>query len=266
MQHFEQTPKALKFLMLAIAAVSVLSPILSFFLDHFFHAFGPNTFLPLSLHGIQMGYFWQLITPFFLQSDGNQLSVPLLFTITLGLFVLWFTGKELIQLYGTKKFLLLYFSAGIFACVIALGWLFLTGSFAHVNGIAPPLMALMIVWLMIYPDMKFHYFHFIKIPAKWVVTTLLALPLLISLFRGEISHFIYNASGIIWGYLFGLFILKLNPLFHFSSKKIINIADFESDEDFMERILSKIARNGINSLSVKERKRLDEISRRKRFS
>jgi hypothetical protein len=272
-----QTPKSVKWLIALTLFTSILAPIITFFLEHYLHLPGPSVWFSLSLFGLKQGWLFQPLTYFFLQTAGIGISVSLLISLAFYMFLLWFAGSEIDFRFGTKGFLLLYFSAGILSGIIAALFLFLFSSQAVLVGSGPCINALMIILAMIYPDLELYFFFIIRIKAKWLIASYLLLALVINLSYAQFIPFLADLTGIIWGFLVGHFVWKLpNPYplnLAFpkrkqkkkSADKIIDISVFqENDEAFMDRMLDKIAKRGEISLTKRERERMHKISERKR--
>jgi membrane associated rhomboid family serine protease len=272
-----KTPKSIKWLISTIAFFSIISPIATYFLANFFGISGPNAWFPLSRIGLFQGWFWQPATYFFLHSVSTGISLSFLISLFFHLLLLWFTGSEFAFRFGSGIFFLFYFGAGIFAGLFTTLFLFLTESSAILVGSSPPTNALIAIWAMLYPELELSFFFMIRMKAKWLVGVYFILTLLISLSYGAFFAFFADLCGIIWGFLLGRFIWKLKNPFPLNlefpkrkkkdhANKIIDISVFHEDDDvFMDRMLEKINKEGHDSLTKRERKRMQEISNRKKF-
>ena len=185
--------------------------------------------------------------------------------------LLWFTGSEIDSRFGSKAFILFYIGGGFVSGLVSLLSLFLFSSQWVLVGSGPPVYALLMVWAMLYPTLDLYFLFFIKVKAKWLVAIVLGLALLINLSYGHFIPLLADLVGIIWGFAIGRLIWHLpNPYplnLKFPRKrssgrnKIININVFqESDEVFMDRMLAKIAKNGEEALTRRERDRMRKIS------
>jgi len=272
------TPKTIKWLIIFTIVATLISPIATYFLEHYVHIPGPSAWFSLSLFGIKQGWLWQPLTYFFLQTAGVGISISLLISLFFHMFLLWFAGSEVLFRFGAKNFILLYFSAGLFSGCLATCALFLFSSQAVLFGSGPPIYALLIVWAMLYPELELFFFFFIRLKAKWLVGIYLLIALLINLSNGAFISFLADLAGILWGFAAGRLIWKLpNPYplnLEFSKKaaqkrkhnedKIIDISVIqEKDDAFMERMLDKVAKEGESSLTQRERERMKKISEKK---
>lgn len=272
----KQTPRSVRWILWITIWTSLLAPVSTFVVEHYFSLPGPAAWLPLSLAGLKQLWLWEPITYFFLQSAGVGITFSFLISLFFLMLVLWFTGSEISSRFGNAGLALLYIGAGITAGLIAMGALFLFSSQSVLVGSGPAVNALVMVWAMLYPDLELFFFFLIRVKAKILVALYLGLTLLIHLSYGEFIPFIADLTGIVWGFLIGHFVWKLrNPFplnLEISSRrknpikddKIIDISVFqEEDEAFMDRMLDKINEHGEESLTQRERERMRKISTKK---
>ncbi len=271
----ERTPRPIKLLIWAIVATSFLSPILTFALNHYLQIPGPSQWLPLSSWGLLQGWVWQPITYMFIHSAGVGISLSLLISLFFHMLLLWFAGSEVENRYGTRAFLLFFFGGALLVGLLSAATLLLFSSQTLIIGSGPPIYALVMVWAMLYPDLELFFFFFLRLKAKWLVALFLGIALLINLSYGQFIPFFADLFGIAWGFLIGRFVWKLpNPYpLNLSLPKrpgkknrggnIIDISVMhESDAAFMDRMLDKIARRGQDSLTRRERDRMEKISKK----
>jgi membrane associated rhomboid family serine protease len=269
------TPKSVKWLIALIICCSILSPILTFILRHYFDFTGPGAWLSLSWTGLRKGWLWEPFTYFFIQATGEGISISFLISLFFQMLLLWFTGSEIVYRYGNKAFLLFYLGGGLFCGLIATAALFLFSSGSTIVGSGPPINSLLMLWTMLNPELQLFFFLFIRIKAKWLILVYLCFILLVNLSYGMFIPFLAELCGIIWGFLVGKVFWKLpNPYplnlnFQTDKKKqngkIIDISAFqESDEAFMDRMLDKVAKKGEGSLTKRERERMQKISNAKK--
>lgn len=270
MQQIEAAPKTIRSLIIATSIISILSPLFSFVMLHFFHTLGSQEFLPLTLTGVEKGWVWQFVSYLFIQTVGVHVSLSLFLSLFFLMFLLWFAGKEIVMRFGPTRFLLLYFTSGIIAALVSFGFLYLANDPAAVVGSGSSVFATLVVWAMLYADLELYYFFIIRIKAKILVGVIFLIPLIMHLITGSFALFFNELTGIIVGYIFGLTLFRLQPLFSIKMpwkkhSKIVDIRSIDEEDDaFMDRMLSKIARHGQNTLTPRERKRMDAISKKKR--
>jgi len=271
-----KTPKSVKILIWIIVLTSLLAPIVTFALNHYFKIPGPSQWFALSNWGLLQGWLWQPITYCFIHSAGVGISLSLLISLFFHMLLLWFSGSEIDHRFGTRSFILFYLGGGLIAGIISAAALLLFSSQSVVIGSGPPIYALLMVWAMVYPDLELSFFFFLRVKAKWLVAIFFGITLLINLSYGQFIPLLADVCGILWGFLIGRLVWKLpNPYpLNFNlpkrkkgdgSNKIIDISVMqEKDDAFMDRMLDKIAKKGEGSLTWRERERMKKISERKR--
>jgi membrane associated rhomboid family serine protease len=271
-----KTPASIKWLIWITCCVTLISPILTYFFASTWQLPGPSAWLGLSLDGLKHGWLWQPLTYFFLHTAGIGISFSLLISLFFHMFLLWFAGSEIALRFGNRQLLFFYLGGGVAAGVVAAALMYAFSSNSVLVGSTPAVYALITLWSMMFPELELFFFFFIRIKAKWLVLLFLGLSLLSDLSYGDFISFFADCVGIAWGFLIGHFVWKLKNPFPLNldlpSKKkrpgkghIIDITAFhESDEDFMDRMLEKIANKGENSLSPREKSRMDSISKKKR--
>ncbi|MCC5832867.1 MAG: rhomboid family intramembrane serine protease [Chlamydiales bacterium] len=271
-----KTSRSVRVLIWITVVLSLLSPIATFLLNHYLHILGPSQWFALSRWGLERGWLWQPLTYFFIHSDGIGISLWLLISLFFHMFLLWFTGSEIEQRFGARSFILFYLSAGLIAGIFSAGALLLFSGRSIVVGSGPAVYALVMLWVMFYPDLELYFFFLIRIKAKWLVGLFLSIALLISLSYGRFTPFFADLVGICWGFAIGRIVWKLPNPYSLNlelpkrrkkrsrSEKIIDISVMqESDDAFMDRMLDKIASKGEESLTRRERERMKKISERK---
>ena len=274
----EKTPTSVKWLIWITSVVSLASPLITYFLAHYFYLPGPGAWLSLSLIGLFQGWVWQPLTFFFLQTAGIGISLSLLISLFFHMLLLWFAGSEIAQRFKNRGLILFYLGAGLAAGLMSSLCMYLLSSQSVLVGSGPPVYALVTLWAMLYPDLELFFFFIIRVKTKWLVAIYLGLSLFISLSYGEIIPSIATITSIVWALLIGRFVWKLKNPFPLNldlpfkkrprkhrEDKIIDITAFQEEDDvFMDRMLEKIARQGETSLTSRERTRMEKISKRKR--
>lgn len=266
------TSKSVKVLIFSIVGTSILSPIITFMLSHFFQLLGPQNYLPLSYPFLHKGMLFQCFSYAFVHSLGVGIGLSLLFSLFFHMLLLWFVGSEICQRFGQVRFVLLFLSAILFSGIICAATLLFTKSFSILYGSTPAIFALLAVWAMCLQDQKLNFFLFLQVKAKTLVLVIFAFSLLINLSYGHFLLFLAEISGIAWGLFFGRFFLKLTVPYQLPSRKerkhadIIDITPIrqeKEDQAFLDEMLDKIAKRGLDSLTDSEKRRMDRITRRK---
>jgi len=245
---------------------------------------------PLALRADQVlhGYVWELLTYQFLH--GGLLHILL---NCWGIFVF---GRDVEAVLGKRRFFVLYFTSGVVGGLFqVLASLSLSGRFpmaVPVVGASAGLFGLVAAFAMMYPHRTLTILLFFVIPVTLRAKTLLMICGAIAVFGllfqgGHIAH-----AAHLGGMLAGMvFIRRLHhhlghwpgeepasrrrPLFGFGTGKpskpggttIIDVQEADADQ-FMAReidpILEKISSHGIQSLTARERKTLEEARKKMR--
>jgi len=275
------TTSVLTWLICAIVAGFVLQNI-------FYRWIGPGAgaafdrALELTVPGVKSGQVWTLLTYSMLHSMRNFLH------IIGNLLALFFLGRELLPLLGSRRFLWLFFGGVVGGAIM---WLATNWSYGGaVVGASAGVLAFLVVYACIQPNQPITFLLFFILPVtlkpKWIVLALLAMDGLGFLFYemlGRPSPFGYAHSahlgGMAVGWLFFRFVYQrewrepdrvstielprwfrrakaapTTPTYH------VNVTP-PSREDLraeVDRILDKINSQGFGALTPEEKRRLDE--------
>jgi membrane associated rhomboid family serine protease len=213
--------------------------------------------------------FYQLLTYGFVHDPSNVLH------IVLNMFFLWIFGSELESLYGRNEFLRIYLTAIVIA---GLAWV----AFATAMG-SPPIplvgasggiMALMIIFVLHFPMRMFYIWGIIPLPA-WALGAISVLMDVAGVVNQQSSQVAYVAhlAGVAFGAIYYQSKMNLGRLvpvrlsgsmFRLRPKLRIHDPARESRDlnAQVDQILEKISREGEASLTRKERRTLEEASRR----
>ncbi len=212
---------------------------------------------------------WRLFTYIFLHDP----SMP--FHLLFNMLMLWMFGLELEQLWGEKRFLTFYIICGCGSGLFSLLHLFNPAfSTIPVIGASGAVLGMMTAYSLYFPNRQVLLFFILPVNIRIVVIG----AALISLFgtlssKGIIAHLTH-----LGGILVAFFYIKLYPMILRRSeslamdigkkepKKVEKAADKSDDNDFFETvidpILAKISREGMDSLTNKEKELLREASKR----
>ena len=185
---FSNTSKPLKFLILATIGISLLTAVCEKLFPYFFGVFGPFQLLAISEWGVNHLFIWQFFSYLFVNPIATGLSFSLLFSLAFNAYLLWVIGTAIIEKKGAFHFLSLYFFNGIVtgACVY---WLQSSQHFPIAfGGNSSALYALLIAWIMLYPDLELLLFLMVPIKAKWLAIGLLGCNFLIDLSTGNLRQ------------------------------------------------------------------------------
>lgn len=226
---------------------------------------------------------WQLITYQFMHGG--------FFHILLNMFILWMFGMEIENLWGSKKFLIFYLTAGIIGGLfqILLSPIITGGPFGPTIGASGAIMGVMVAFGMMFPNRLIYVYFLIPVKVKYFIGFLILLELFAVGDSDSIAHFAH-LGGALTGLVYMLLSKnRIGNVFSSSSnetlsdkfekfsnkfkkKKDIEEAKYyeiknEKDEDKIsqeeiDKILDKISQTGYQNLSEKEKKILFEASKK----
>jgi len=241
---------------------------------------------------LQEGNIWELLSYQFLHGG--------LFHLLINCAMIWFAGRQIEEALGKTKFLTLYLVAGVFGGLLqcALSWSgFLPP--AGVVGASAGIFGLIAAFAMVYWERELTFLIMFVIPvrmkAKYLLIALAVIGVLGVISKeGGIAHGAH-LGGMIWGVLFILLFIQggtysgAEPWWdqlrdRFSSghrRKVVTIdggaraysrgqikAEEVDEIDFVESevdpILDKISEKGIQSLTERERKILEQARKKMR--
>lgn len=287
-----KTPSLIKTLLLTIIGISIGATLLAIlFAPSYF--FDPRWILSLSIAGIQKGLVFELITYAFIQSPVQYFDLSYLIHLAFNLYIFWLVGTQIIDRTSNKSFLTLLLTSVVVTGAFALILMALSPSSYQLSGNGTILYTLLISWLMLHPQARILLFFILPIQAKHLICGLLGANLLIDLASGDYIRCFASLIAAIYGYLFALIVWKSFSPFEFlnglemklshyftlrrapKEKKEntyhhTKIYDFKTgepildDDQFMDAMLSKISLYGEESLSAKDKKRMKDISSKKK--
>jgi membrane associated rhomboid family serine protease len=201
-------------------------------------------------------WLWQFVTYMFLHSVSDP------WHIIFNMLVLWMFGSEVERAMGTKKFLTMYFTAGIFAGIF--GCLFTPGS--PILGASGAIFAVEVAFAMFYPNSTIIFFVF-PIKAKYLVMIFVGITVINCLMpsSGNVAHFAH-LGGLLYGFLF----IRYEPRFSnflISWQNQQKEKEYEKEEEVktgVDILLDKVNRTGMKSLTRSERSYLKNASKRYR--
>ena len=223
-------------------------------------ALGPDRFTtlfwlyqPLAIGKL---WLWQFVTYTFLHSVSDP------WHIIFNMLVLWMFGSEVERAMGTRRFLTMYFTAGIFAGIF--GCLFTPNN--PILGASGAIFAVEIAFAMFYPNATIIFFVF-PIKAKYLVMIFAGITVVNCLIPtgGNVAHFAH-LGGLLYGFLF----IRYEPRF---SNFIISRQNQQREKEYkkeeevrnvVDALLDKVNRTGMKSLTRRERSYLKNASKRYR--
>ena len=218
--------------------------------ERFMRVFGPLVLSPADVFG--KGYIWQLVTYAFLHDPGSIFHI--LFNM---LFLYWF-GRDIENVWGTKKFVLFYLGGAAFSgLVFSLVHIYLDVSYCI--GASGAIMAVMMVFSLWFPNQIILFMLFFPMRIRTFIMLLIGIETLSFLQANSRSANMAHLGGLLFGYLTVRFAPLLGRLAgRFASGRRESAVD---DERRLDEILNKIRLEGMGSLSWSERRFLKRISR-----
>ncbi len=217
---------------------------------------------------------WTILTYMFVHGSFGHLFFNML--------VLFFFGPPLEANWGGREFLKFYLVCGLGGAVLSLlaPQVAIIGASAAVYGV-------MLAFAMNWPDAPIYVFGIFPVKAKWLIAVFVAVTLLslASPTRDGIAH-LAHLGGFVAGFLYLKLDLarrvRFDGLKRRSGRTRIKVVDTPPRRgggsagdgrkagreaallDEVDRVLDKIGREGMGSLSEAEKKLLDDVSRRYR--
>src|SRR4051812_40610915 len=217
-----------------------------------------GTYLALSDAGIREAYAWQFVAAMFLHIGPWHLLGNML--------ILYLLGRDLESIIGQRHFLYLYMAGSIAG---ELGHLFLMPSTSAVYAASGGVIAVVVAYAAILPELELTALMFFVIPIRLKAKHLgyiafgLAIILLCFDRAPTVTHSVYLGgalAGWIYAHLLGFGHPSLLHKFLHQRKVEANRFDQMSAEQLMsdeiDPLLEKIAREGMDSLTRKERRDL----------
>lgn len=277
---FHHTPKIIKVILILTIFFNILLCIIPY--NYLIYLLG------LSVKGINQYFFWQPLTSLFIIGDPS-ITFGYLFHLLFNLYIIWSFGISIIELKSNSHYIYIVLFSAFFASLLALASMLTFSSSKIFFGGTIVLYTSSMAWLMLHKDAKIFLFA-LPFKANWLILGTMALNLASLLSKASYLYFFVFLSSVAITYLMSLIIWKTHSPFAFLrqiEKKIIaflhktevkakshiftqsKIYDFQTkkpvdnDEDFMDAMLNKISTHGEQSLTNLERKRMEEISRKK---
>jgi membrane associated rhomboid family serine protease len=252
-------PKGAKYILICTAAAYLLQfiPYLGPFLMDY-GSLRPS----LVLSDFQL---WRLVSYLFLHDRFNPLH------ILFNMLPLWMLGSAIEQMWGTRRFVWFYIISGAGSGLFSLSMVFLGDP--SIIGASGAILALLTIYAYYFPHERLLLYFIFPVSARVAVIVFGAF----SLFGawtsfGGIAH-LTHLGGILVALLY---VRSYNPVIRWilhrnalKAEKImrnragIKIAKGRHFEEVIDPILAKISVGGMESLSTKEKKLLEEYSRRR---
>lgn len=222
-------------------------------------------FLGLNPALVLRGMIWQPVTYMFLHGG--------LFHVLINMLMLWMFGSSIEDVWGSKAFLKYYFITGVGAGLLSLLTSIIGGLPGTTVGASGAIFGLLVAFGMLFPDRIILVFFFFPMRARNAVILFAAIELWVTLAAGPraggIARFAH-IGGMLIGYLYLKYWDRLKysfPRIRFNArtrggKKVEDWTGFMNDD--VDPILDKISKEGIHSLTRKERRILKKARGRRK--
>lgn len=282
-----QTPDLIRKLIFLTCGISLVSALTEPILTYIFNLPGLSYLLSLSWEGLTKYFLWQPLSYLFLENT-SYLGFSLFFLIALGfdVYLLWVMGSALVNRFGSSSFLQFYLFSGIFSGIMTWIAMAYTGQYyPSFSGPGPVLLATFLAWAMLDPERDLFLYFLFPLKAKWLAAGVLLLTLLGNASQFAWTTLIFYLAAPLFGYFYAVWVWDLSGPFAFtrpierliarikrlgkSSQRRSKIVNFqtgepvEDDEHFVDEMLAKIGKQGEQSLTWSERRRLNAISQEK---
>jgi membrane associated rhomboid family serine protease len=236
------------------------------------------------------GYFevWQLITYQFMHGG--------FFHILINMFILWMFGIEIENLWGSKKFIIFYLTAGVVGGLfqILLSPVLIGGLSGPTIGASGAIMGVMVVFGILFPNRLIFLYFLIPVKVKYFIIVLVLIEIFAVNSGGNVAH-LAHVGGALTGLIYMLWdrSASFKNIFRSTSsysgggnisntfknisnpfkRKEKNVEDAQyyevkdKDEENIsqeeiDKILDKISQSGYQNLTEKEKKILFEASKK----
>jgi membrane associated rhomboid family serine protease len=212
------------------------------------------------LSGLFFLHIYEFVTYQFLHADFLHIFFNML--------MLWFFGRELEKLLGSRRFLFLYLGAGVVGGVCFVILSALQGVLAPVIGASGSVFGIVIYYALMWPRKKVNVFLFpfmIPMQVMYMALFMVGADLFYGIFASGdgVAHFCH-LGGALLGYLFFRYERRWEEAVAQTRewKRDRDERNEETRREEMDRLLEKIHEEGIGVLTPSERKFLNEASKR----
>ncbi len=199
-------------------------------------------------------WLWQFVTYMFLHSTTDP------WHLIFNMLGLWMFGSEVERVLGSRRFLTLYFTAGIFAgiccCVFTPG--------TSILGASGAIFAIEVAFAMYFPNSTVIFYVF-PIKAKYLVMIFAGLTIFSCIIprSGNVAHFAH-LGGLVYGFLFVRYSCRVGEYLRKwqvrqQEKELMKDQELR---DKVDEILDKVNREGLRNLTWRERNFLKNASKR----
>ncbi|MCA8985196.1 MAG: rhomboid family intramembrane serine protease [Planctomycetaceae bacterium] len=223
----------------------------------------------------QHGQVWRLLTYAFLHAPQD------IFHILFNMLLLYFFGRRLESMYGSREFGLFYCVSAVFAGICFLGFDLYFHDLASAIGASGAVIAVTILYALHFPHERIYLWGLIAVEMRWLAAFILIIdlhPVLLQLGGGQsldqVAH-TAHLGGALFAWLYYTRALRLSRWLTWpqewrilrggSRHTRLKVYRGDLDENLdgeVDRILAKIQEQGESSLSDAERRTLQKASER----
>ncbi|MEO2027908.1 MAG: rhomboid family intramembrane serine protease [Fuerstiella sp.] len=235
-----------------------------------------QSWLQLDTSKVLSGQIWRLLTCAFCHDRGDVTH------ILFNMLFLWWFGRTLEGMYGSREFLWFYLTAALAASLAYVVLDLATGDWVPMIGASGAVMAVTMLFAVHFPRQKIYLFFVIPVEIRWVVLFYVVYdlhPVLLQLSGDPSASGVAHAAhlgGLAFGYFYAKNPFRLDPAMDririwWKSKRrglrVVGAGDTvksrrsEKLAEQMDAILKKIGEHGEASLTAAERKTLEQASR-----
>ena len=222
---------------------------------------------------------WSIFTYMFLQEEFWHLFFNML--------MLYYGGQIFLQYFTQKQLLLTYIFGGLFGALFFIMSFNIFPVFENMRdsavalGASASVLSILIAAATYQPEYKLNLFLLGEVKMKWIAIIFVVIDLL-SIPKGNSGGHIAHLGGALWGFLYAFMlrkdfdiymIFKRQPRIKVKSRNTDNHhqrpktdeqynAERAQEQQEIDKILDKIAKNGYSSLSEKEKEYLFKQSKK----
>ncbi|MEK7298115.1 MAG: rhomboid family intramembrane serine protease, partial [Planctomycetota bacterium] len=198
-------------------------------------------------------WLWQFVSYMFLHSTTD------LWHLIFNMLALWMFGGEVERILGSRRFLALYFTAGIFSGICCC----IFTPHIPIIGASGAILAVEMAFALFFPNSTV-IFYFFPMKAKYLVMIFAGITIFNCLVpqSGSVAHFAH-LGGLVYGFLFVRYSYRVTEYFkkwqisHYE-KEIVKEREIRARVD---EILEKVNQKGMRNLTRRERNFLKNASK-----
>jgi len=213
--------------------------------------------------GIQRGFLWQFVSYLFVLAGGSITGFWIL-KLFLFMYMLWIFAPQVLRTIGPSSFIKFYLGCGALSAAAAFAFGSYSGQYDYFySGPGSSLLGLFVIWAMQNPGSDVRLYFLFPIKARYLALGALGVVLLVNLSQFDYVSLVFYLTAMAAGYLYTK--LKFGHTgwrwrSYFSAKKQKK-RPFRSkkEEAYVNRMLDKVSKHGEQSLTRKERRKLQKL-------